>query len=124
AMALMLVNEALRLNGEASAVATIDAQEAITAVVYHQIQEKTFAAAASKKGKDAADAKHKPIKEVKTFALKLAKERHKQDEKMSAWQISDEILGRVEHRAQELGVKLSPDRSRKTIHGWLKTAGY
>ncbi len=126
-MALMLVNEALRLDGNAAAVAAIDATEAATWVFLQRLPQHFGAAlknARSEVAREAVKERHRRTKELKDVAIGLAvehkKKLHEQNLQPSAYELADKICAKVERHGRDiLNVKLSADRSRKTIHEWL-----
>ena len=132
-MALMLVNEAVRLEGEAAAVAAIDAREAVDDALESRRQarrreehiedldrrHKNTAQAQRELKRKAARKRHKLHRELNAFAVQLAKEERCQGPQLSAYKIADKICARVERHGREIGFELSEHRSQKTIHEWL-----
>ena len=125
-MALMLVNEALRLGGNAAAVAAIDATEAATWVFLQRLPQHFGAAlknASSEGARKAANARHQQTNKLKDFAIDLGKKERALHPKWSLHKIADEICDEVKRHGREvLDVKLSEDRYQKTIYEWLLEA--
>lgn len=141
AMALMLVNEALRLDDKAASVAAIDAAEAAEYAFNFMAKErlkqrlhdeaaqkaveKYKRAEAEKKREhmtDLSNEKHRKNREVRKYAIKLAQEIRESDKTCSLYKIAHEILVQVEKKAGEVKWTFSKKRLSTTVQEWLGEA--
>ena len=122
-LALMLANEALRLDGPDSAIAAIDAQEIITCVTFFKcVPREGYDALITASASKAVAKRNEPWDKLKTHAIQLARDERQQHPALSRYKIAGKIQAQVEQYGREIGRNLSPERASKTIREWLTKA--
>jgi len=115
-LALMLINEAMRLKGEKAIAPTIEAMNAHSAADLRLYRdgfkhESTEKATAARHWKDGI---------VREYAEDLAKEVKENKPKLSNPQIRDKILPEVIQRAKEIGLDHTKKRFPETVCDWVR----
>ena len=115
-LALMLINEALRLKGESSTIAAIEAIEVhgIAKLRFHRysIREQRL--------RKAISARNKKSRDIIFYAQELAIDLDEKEKgRLSVLQIAKQIEPLVWQKTKEVGKKYSKDRFLTTIQEWI-----